>query len=88
MRQRLYLNLVALNNQSYEGDDIEVVVVDNGSNDDTSEMLKEFKLKYPMKLIRIEENRVLPMAGTRGLKKPKGISLFFMTATCWLLKIL
>ena len=56
-RQRLYLNLVALNNQSYEEDDIEVIVIDNGSNDNTLQMLKEFRLKYPMKILRIDENR-------------------------------
>lgn len=76
-RQRLYLNLVALNNQSYEGDDVEVIVVDNGSNDNTMEMLKSFRLKYPMKILRLEENRGIARGRNEGVINAEGDILIF-----------
>ena len=76
-RQRLYLNLVALNNQSYEGDDVEVIVIDNGSKDNTMEMLKSFRLKYPMKIFRIDENRGIARGRNEGVKNAEGDILIF-----------
>lgn len=76
-RQRLYLNLVALNNQSYEEDDIEVIVIDNGSNDNTLQMLKEFRLKYPMKILRIDENRGIAQGRNEGVINAEGDILIF-----------
>ena len=46
-RERLYLNLAALNNQDYQGDDVEIIVVDNGSHDRTMDMLNDFKSRFP-----------------------------------------
>lgn len=76
-RQRLYLNLTVLNCQSYEGDDVEVIVVDNGSRDDTLEMLKSFRLKYPMKIFRIEENRGIAQGRNEGIRHAEGDILIF-----------
>jgi len=76
-RQRLYLNLAALNCQSYEGDDVEVIVVDNGSSDNTMEMLKSFRLKYPMKILRIEENRGIAHGRNEGILHAEGDILIF-----------
>lgn len=76
-RQRLYLNLTALNNQSYEGDDVEVIVIDNGSNDNTMEMLKSFRLKYPMKILRIDKNRGIAQGRNEGVINAEGDILIF-----------
>ncbi len=76
-RQRLYYNLTALNNQSYKGDDIEVIVIDNGSNDNTMEMLKAFQLKYPMKILRVDKNRGIAQGRNEGVKKAEGDILIF-----------
>lgn len=76
-RERLELNLKALNEQSYEGSDIEVIVVDNGSTDNTMNMLDNFKLKYPMKIIRIEKNRGIAFARNSGIYESEGDILIF-----------
>lgn len=76
-RQRLYFNLTALNNQSYEDDDVEVIVIDNGSTDNTMEMLKTFRLKYPMKVLRIDENRGIALGRNEGVKNAEGEILIF-----------
>lgn len=75
--ERLYLNLMALNCQSYDGDDVEVVVIDNGSNDNTMDMLKSFELKYPMKIIRIEKNRGIAYGRNEGVLNSEGGILIF-----------
>jgi glycosyltransferase involved in cell wall biosynthesis len=76
-RERLYLNLTALNGQSYENDDVEVIVIDNGSDDNTMEMLQNFKLKYPLKLVRIEENQGIAYGRNMGVSKAEGDILIF-----------
>ncbi len=76
-RERLQLNLKALNEQSYDGDDIEVIVIDNGSTDNTMEMLDNFQLKYPLKIIRIEKNRGIAFARNSGIHESEGDILIF-----------
>lgn len=75
--ERLYLNLTALNCQSYNGDDVEVVVIDNGSTDNTMEMLKDFELKYPLKIIRIDKNRGIAYGRNEGILNSEGEILIF-----------
>jgi glycosyltransferase involved in cell wall biosynthesis len=76
-KERLYLNLTALNLQTYDDDDVEVVVVDNGSTDNTMEMLQKFKLKYPMQAIRIEKNEGIAKGRNKGVLSAKGDILIF-----------
>ncbi len=76
-KERLYLNLTALNLQSYDNDDVEVVVIDNGSTDNTMEMLKKFRLKYPMQAIRIEKNEGIANGRNKGVLRAKGDILIF-----------
>lgn len=75
--ERLYLNLLALNNQSYNGNDIEVIVVDNGSTDSTSLMLDNFELKYPFKRLRVEKNIGIANGRNVGIKNASGDILIF-----------
>ena len=75
--ERLYLNLTALNCQSYDDDDVEVVVIDNGSCDNTIEMVKCFELKYPMKIIRIEKNKGIAYGRNEGILNSEGKILIF-----------
>ncbi len=75
--ERLYLNLVALNRQNISGDDVEVIVVDNGSHDNTQEMLKSFALKYPLITVRVEKNRGIAYGRNQGILKAQGDVLIF-----------
>lgn len=76
-RERLHLNLVALNNQDYQDDDVEIIVVDNGSTDNTMEMLKDFKSRFPLKVIRLEENRGIARGRNQGILEAQGDILIF-----------
>ncbi len=76
-KERLYLNLLALNCQSYDDDDVEVVVIDNGSTDNTTEMVECFELKYPMKIIRVEKNRGIAYGRNEGILNSEGEILIF-----------
>lgn len=76
-RERLYLNLTALNSQSYDNDDVEVIVVDNGSTDNTMEMLEDFRLKYPIRIIRVEKNIGIANGRNKGVLSAEGEILIF-----------
>ena len=76
-RERLFLNLTALNNQDYNSEDAEVVVVDNGSCDHTHEMLQTFKLKFPLKVIRLEKNRGIARGRNEGILNASGDIIIF-----------
>lgn len=76
-KERLKLNLLSLNCQDYQSDDVEIIVIDNGSKDNTMEMLKSTKLKYPHKFIRIEKNLGIANGRNKGITASKGDLLIF-----------
>jgi glycosyltransferase involved in cell wall biosynthesis len=60
--------LEALQEQTYDGDCIEIIIVDNGSTDDTAEMVQ----KYPVSFLRETETRSPYAARNAGLIKASG----------------
>ncbi|NNF06494.1 MAG: glycosyltransferase family 2 protein, partial [Candidatus Eisenbacteria bacterium] len=56
----------------------EVVVVDDGSTDETPQFLAEFKAPYPLKVVRVEENKGRSAARNRGLEKAEGELVVFL----------
>ena len=58
------------------GDDVEVIVVDDGSTDST----REIAARYPAKLIVLPENLGVPAARNRGVESASGRVLFFLDA--------
>jgi len=76
-KERLELNLRALNEQTYDREDVEVIVIDNGSTDNTMDLLDKFRLKYPMKVVRIEGNRGIAFGRNAGIYEARGDILIF-----------
>lgn len=74
---RLYYNLVSLNNQDCNYSDFEVVAVDNGSKDNTFEMLKNFKSKYLLKIVKLENNKGIARGRNAAVKHASGDILIF-----------
>ncbi|WZL71495.1 glycosyltransferase family 2 protein [Clostridiaceae bacterium 35-E11] len=75
--ERLYYNLIALNNQDYPSDKFEVVVVNNGSRDNTMEMLSRFQSNYKLSIINLDKNKGIAYARNQGILKAKGKLLIF-----------
>lgn len=78
-KERLYYNLLSLNNQDYDFNEFEVVVVDNGSTDDTISMLMSFmnQAKFKLKFARLEKNRGIACGRNAAIKMSEGDILIF-----------
>lgn len=76
-KDRLFYNLISLNNQDCDFNIFEVIVVDNGSNDNTLNMLENFKAKFVFKFMRLEKNRGIARGRNAGIKKAIGDILIF-----------
>ncbi|WP_195262864.1 glycosyltransferase family 2 protein [Clostridium sp. 1001275B_160808_H3] len=76
-KERLYYNLISLNNQDCDFNIFEVIVVDNGSNDNTLEMLQSFKAKFDFKFVRLEKNRGIARGRNEGIRRAVGDILIF-----------
>lgn len=70
--------LASLETQSYSP--FEVIVVDDASTDDTQERLKAVHVRYPLRVIRLEQNSGAPVARNRGAREAKGAYLLFLDA--------
>lgn len=75
--ERLYYNLIALNNQDYPSDKFEVIVVNNGSQDNTSEMVSRFQSNYKLSIINLGKNKGIAYARNQGILKSVGELLIF-----------
>lgn len=75
--ERLYYNLVSLNNQDCDYNDFEVIAVDNGSLDNTFKMLLKFKSKYSLKVVRLDSNRGIARGRNAAIKHAIGDILIF-----------
>lgn len=75
--ERLYYNLIALNNQNYPSNEFEVIVINNGSSDKTAKMLSQFHANYRLLTITLVKNRGIAYARNKGILKAVGEILIF-----------
>ncbi|KRE99384.1 hypothetical protein ASG89_27880 [Paenibacillus sp. Soil766] len=75
--ERLYYNLLSLNFQDYPHDQFEVIVIDNGSADNTAIMLSEFPASFRLKTVRVDENKGIAHGRNQGIIKASGDILIF-----------
>lgn len=66
--------------------DFEVLVIDDGSTDHTSEILQTFQSKYPNLAYHIQPNSERGIARNHGIKKAKGTYITFLDSDDWLYK--
>jgi glycosyltransferase involved in cell wall biosynthesis len=75
--ERLYYNLISLNLQDCDKCMFEVIVVDNGSTDDTQEMLSVLDSNLDLKIIKLEDNQGRSKARNNGILKASGDIIIF-----------
>jgi glycosyltransferase involved in cell wall biosynthesis len=75
-KHRLKVVLESFNNQNVSRDDFEVVIVDDGSHDDTKEMIDIIPFNYDIKYIT-QENQGRSAARNKGIEKSEGNILIF-----------
>ena len=74
----LQLCLISLQKMNYPKNKLEIIVVDNGSTDKTSEIAR----KYNTNLILFPEGRTISSVRNIGAKKAQGSVLAFLDADC------
>jgi glycosyltransferase involved in cell wall biosynthesis len=78
-RQALELTLAAFNHQSFSADRFEVIVVDDGSTDDTGSFVRSYDTTYRLVYIP-QENAGRSVARNSGIRKAAGNVIIFSDA--------
>lgn len=81
--KRLYLTLLALYAQTYSRHNFEVIVVDDGSIDNTSDMVNQINVNYELRYI-YQENQGRSSARNMGARQAKYPLLLFVDDDCLL----
>jgi len=75
--------LDSLFNQTYPKDRYEIIIVNDGSRDNTENVLREYKKKAPCEFIGItQENQGIAIATNSGISKSKGDIICFTGDDC------
>ncbi len=64
--------------------DYEVICINDGSTDNSLQILNEYKLKYPQIKIIDQENKGLSAARNKGIEKATGDYILFLDSDDWL----
>jgi len=81
-KELLKLSLHSFNYQDYTKEKFEVIVIDDGSIDGTSDMIKSLKVNYKLIFLRNEENCGPAHARNLGLQNASGEIIIFSDSDC------
>jgi glycosyltransferase involved in cell wall biosynthesis len=76
--QEIILTLHSLECQIFKKDEFEVIVVDDGSNDKTPTIVKDYFFSFPLKYIRANQNIGRPKVRNLGIKNASGTIITFL----------
>ena len=82
----LKLLLESINNQDYNQEDVEIIYIDDGSEDNSYSLFSDYDLKYFKKKIKLEKNLGRSAARSIGVDAAIGEWLFFFNSTVVLKK--
>ncbi|WP_191560577.1 glycosyltransferase [Metabacillus idriensis] len=74
------LTLYSLENQTFNLSKVEVIVVDDGSTDETFKMIMDHSFPFHLKYIKCEKNAGRPRARNLGLHVSSGKTIIFLDA--------
>ncbi len=76
--------LNSLVNQNLNPEDFEIIVIDDGSSDNSIALVKEFIIKNENTVLYIQENKGLGAVRNRGIKLAKGDYIYFIDSDDYL----
>jgi glycosyltransferase involved in cell wall biosynthesis len=74
----IILTLHSLECQTFKKDEFEVIIVDDGSNDNTPTIIKDYFFSFPLKYIRANQNIGRPKVRNLGVKNASGTIITFL----------